>query len=156
MLLESETNAAGLTLEREVRRRIPGAPIAVLSPSMSLEAADALIEALPSCEHYVAGVLASAGAFSSTSLPGPSKATIARILEKKKPVTILALGSPYILRDYPGIAAMLATFSNTSTAATGAVRALLGEIPIRGKLPVSIPGIAEVGDGIQLEQLARN
>jgi beta-N-acetylhexosaminidase len=156
ILMESETDAAGLTLEREVRRRIPGAPIAVLNPSMSLEAAYALIEALPSCEHYVAGVLASAGAFSSTALPEPSKAAIARILEKGKPVTIVALGSPYILRDYPDVAAMLATFSNTSTAATGAVRALLGEIPIRGKLPVSIPGIAEVGDGIQLEPLPRN
>ena len=32
---------------------------------------------------------------------------------------------------------------------------LLGEIPIRGRVPVSIPGIAKVGDGIQLEQLAK-
>jgi beta-N-acetylhexosaminidase len=155
VLMESETDAAGLTLEREVRRRIPGAPVAVLNSSMSLEAADALIEALPSCEHYVAGVLASAGAFSSTAVPAPFKAAIARIREKGKPVTMVAVGSPYILRDYPNTAAMLATFSNTSTAATGAVRALLGEIPIRGRVPVSIPGIAKVGDGIQLEQLAK-
>ena len=32
------------------------------------------------------------------------------------------------------------------------VRALLGEAPITGRMPVSIPGLAKVGDGIQLPQ----
>jgi beta-N-acetylhexosaminidase len=30
------------------------------------------------------------------------------------------------------------------------VKALFGEIPIRGHLPVSIPGIAKYGDGLTL------
>jgi len=30
------------------------------------------------------------------------------------------------------------------------VRALLGQVPIRGHLPVTIPGQANYGDGIQL------
>jgi len=30
-------------------------------------------------------------------------------------------------------------------------RALFGEIPITGHLPVTVPGIAKLGDGIQLE-----
>jgi beta-N-acetylhexosaminidase len=31
-----------------------------------------------------------------------------------------------------------------------AVKALFGEIPIRGRLPVTLPDFARLGDGIQL------
>ena len=33
------------------------------------------------------------------------------------------------------------------------VKALFGEIPLRGRLPVSIPGYGKIGDGIQQENL---
>jgi hypothetical protein len=36
-----------------------------------------------------------------------------------------------------------------------AVKALFGEIPISGRTPVSIPGFAQIGDGIQSPARAR-
>ncbi|MBV9499892.1 MAG: hypothetical protein JO138_11005 [Acidobacteriaceae bacterium] len=44
----------------------------------------------------------------------------------------------------------VATFSSASTSEVAAARAILGEIPITGKLPVSIPGLAKVGDGLDV------
>jgi hypothetical protein len=35
------------------------------------------------------------------------------------------------------------------------VKALFGEIPVTGHTPVSIPGFAKLGDGIQLTARAR-
>jgi beta-N-acetylhexosaminidase len=34
------------------------------------------------------------------------------------------------------------------------VKALFGEIPIHGKLPVTLPGVAKRGDGIDKEAVA--
>lgn len=66
------------------------------------------------------------------------------------PVVLVAFGSPYFVKEYPNLAATLATCSGAPTAEVAAVRALWGEIDITGKLPVTIPGFSAVGDGLQL------
>ena len=71
-----------------------------------------------------------------------------------KPVALVALGNPYVLRNFPAVTAYLATFSTVPPSEIAAVRALFGEIPIRGRLPVTIPGQAAYGDGIQLPATA--
>jgi beta-N-acetylhexosaminidase len=66
-------------------------------------------------------------------------------------VALVALGNPYLLRNFPGVTAYLATFSNVPPSEMAAVQALFGEIDIRGHLPVSIPGLANYGEGIQVQ-----
>jgi beta-N-acetylhexosaminidase len=65
-------------------------------------------------------------------------------------VVLVALGNPYLLRSFPGVGAYLTTYSTVPPAETAAVEALFGEISIQGRLPVTIPGLAKYGDGIQL------
>ena len=72
------------------------------------------------------------------------------LLAGKIPVTLVALGNPYLVRNFPNAATYLTTYSPTPTAETALVKALFGEIPIGGRLPVTIPGIAKYGDGIKL------
>jgi beta-N-acetylhexosaminidase len=48
------------------------------------------------------------------------------------------------------VSAYLATFSTVPPSEVAAVKALLGEIAIRGHLPVTIPGLAKYGEGIEL------
>ena len=55
-----------------------------------------------------------------------------------------------MLRNFAGVTAYLATFSNVAPSEVAAARAILGEIPIGGRLPVTIPGQAAYGEGIQL------
>jgi len=62
---------------------------------------------------------------------------------------LIALGNPYLVRSFPNVKAYAATFSTAATSETAAVRAVFGEIPITGHLPVTIPDIAKYGDGIQ-------
>jgi beta-N-acetylhexosaminidase len=55
-----------------------------------------------------------------------------------------------VIRSLPNVAAYIATFSTTTMSEEAVARALFGEIPITGHLPVTVPGIAKLGDGIQL------
>jgi beta-N-acetylhexosaminidase len=59
-----------------------------------------------------------------------------------------AFGNPYTGSEIPGIRAYLCTFSNTPSSALSLVHALFGEIPIHGRLPVSIPNVAARGTGL--------
>ena len=61
---------------------------------------------------------------------------------------VAAVGSPYVAQVFPQIRSYLCTFSSVAVSERSAVRALFGEIPTRGRLPVTIPGVAVRGDGI--------
>jgi len=81
----------------------------------------------------------------------PMDRTFGELLRRRgKPVILVALGSPYLLRSFPTAGAYLATYSTVAPSETAAVGALFGEVPIQGRLPVTIPGLAKYGDGIQL------
>jgi beta-N-acetylhexosaminidase len=73
-----------------------------------------------------------------------------RVMQIAAPKTVLvAMGNPYIGMDYPMMQTYMCTFSNTPTSENAAARALFGEMDIRGHLPVTLPGMAERGAGIQ-------
>jgi beta-N-acetylhexosaminidase len=66
------------------------------------------------------------------------------------PVILAAFGSPYLLKAFPDAAASIALCSSSIPSEIALVKALWGETGFRGKLPVSIPGFAQLGEGIQL------
>ena len=91
------------------------------------------------------------GAYKGTvALREPYTALVNTLTSGKTPVAIIAFGSPYLIRSLPNVAAYMATFCTTTTSEEAVARALFGEIPISGHLPVSIPGIAKLGEGIQI------
>jgi beta-N-acetylhexosaminidase len=63
---------------------------------------------------------------------------------------VLAMGNPYLVQDFPAVQNYICTFSNATVSEVSAVKALFGEITIRGHLPVGIPDIAPRGAGIEL------
>ena len=57
-------------------------------------------------------------------------------------------GNPYVAASVPEVPAMLLTYDISDLAEASAARALAGEIPLGGRLPISIPGLAPVGHGL--------
>jgi beta-glucosidase-like glycosyl hydrolase/CubicO group peptidase (beta-lactamase class C family) len=73
-----------------------------------------------------------------------------QLLNLKKPVVFVSFGSPYVLMQFPEIDTYLCTYSTVPVSQVAAANALFGQKPITGKLPVSIPGLHEFGEGIQI------
>jgi beta-N-acetylhexosaminidase len=67
----------------------------------------------------------------------------------KKPLLTTFFGNPYVTTFVPELPAMLLTFDLYDLAVASAVRAIAGEIPIRGKLPIVLPGVAAMGFGLE-------
>ena len=75
-------------------------------------------------------------------------------LVRVKPSTVLiSLGDPYLIRQLSFFPTYLCTYSHVSTSQRAAVKALFGEIPVTGRLPVSIPGVAERDTGLRRDPL---
>lgn len=66
----------------------------------------------------------------------------------------IAFGSPYVIQGFPDMPGYLCTFSNADVSQIAAVKALFGEIPVKGKLPVTLPGVAALGSGLERERRA--
>ena len=74
------------------------------------------------------------------------------ILDKAGDRTVvLSLGSPYSILNFPTVRSYMCMYSFVTTSERAAVKALFGEIPIHGKLPVTLPGVAKRGDGLERE-----
>jgi len=69
---------------------------------------------------------------------------------------VLAMGNPYTVQDFPAIQNYVCAYSNVSVSETAAVKAIFGEIPIGGHLPVTIPGVANRGDGLERAAQAKS
>jgi beta-N-acetylhexosaminidase len=65
------------------------------------------------------------------------------------PLVVLSFGSPYLLADFPSVPAYLLAWGGAEVSQRAAARALLGEIPITGRLPISLPPYHAAGEGLQ-------
>ncbi len=61
---------------------------------------------------------------------------------------IVALGSPYLIEDFPQLQNYICTYSLASTAEVSAIKALFGEVHNKAALPITLPGIAHRGSSL--------
>jgi beta-N-acetylhexosaminidase len=152
VMAEGRYSTSGQTFTQEVRRRTPHVPLATLDPTMNRQDIEDAINNLHGCDDYAVAVFASVtSGRGSVGLAGDLPHAMEMLQAGGKPVALVALGNPYLLRNFPNVAAYLATYSTVPPSEIAAVRALWGERPITGHLPVSIPGQARYGEGIQLQ-----
>ncbi|MFB3882983.1 MAG: glycoside hydrolase family 3 protein [Armatimonadota bacterium] len=71
-----------------------------------------------------------------------------RVLAAGKRLCLCVLGSPYVITRFPGAPICLTTYSPDTGAAEAAVRVLFGEVPSRGKLPVTLSESYPFGYGL--------
>ncbi|MGE5347368.1 MAG: glycoside hydrolase family 3 protein [Acidithiobacillales bacterium] len=82
------------------------------------------------------------------AVPQPALVAIPQVLTTGKPVIAVAFGSPYLLRDFPGLKTYVCAWGAQEVMQKAAAAALFGEAAFGGRLPVTIPGLARRGDGI--------
>ncbi|HEY1656886.1 MAG TPA: glycoside hydrolase family 3 N-terminal domain-containing protein [Candidatus Sulfotelmatobacter sp.] len=143
---------SGRAFVREFHARIPDARVIYVDPRTAAGMSDEVIKTVDEATTVVASiyVIPTAGKIGNTvAVPDATAALLNQLLDRAAAKTVvIAMGNPYLAASFPKIENYMCTFSNASVSEIAAVKALFGEIPIRGRLPVSIPNIAQRGSGI--------
>jgi len=156
VLTEGQFSTRGQDLISEARRIEPQGRrpetttrIAMANATMPEAVLTALANDLNSCSAvYAAAFVAVAAYRGNVQLAEPLTNFLNALIHNHPPVALISMGNPYLLSAFPNVAAYAAAFSTVSTSEIAVARAIFGEIPIQGKMPVSIPGYAKIGDGI--------
>jgi beta-glucosidase-like glycosyl hydrolase/CubicO group peptidase (beta-lactamase class C family) len=141
----------GEDLERELRSRVDS--VTTLRADTRFVKADNL--KLPSPDTYDLAILAFFVRVSdrkgNVDIPAEQAAVAEKVYRNGKPVVTIGFGSPYLVEHFPQAETWLAAFGISDVAQISAARALFGQIAVRGKLPVTVPGVEmKAGFGIEL------
>ncbi|HEY7403632.1 MAG TPA: glycoside hydrolase family 3 N-terminal domain-containing protein [Candidatus Angelobacter sp.] len=150
----------GRQLQRELRARVPDVRFIFVDPRIAAGSAQELQNAVNAAEKVLVAIymIPVAGrtvrkegttAVNSISMPESTAVLLHSILATKHDKTVVvSFGSPYVAADFLEIENYVCAYSNVMTSEIAAVKALFGEIPFRGRLPVTIPGFAQRGTGM--------
>ncbi len=86
-----------------------------------------------------------------TGLPQALQPRLDALLNLSTPATVVSLGNPYIYPQVQNCAAYLVAYDDSPLMSLAAARALLGLEKISGRLPITIPGFFQRGEGLTLE-----
>jgi beta-N-acetylhexosaminidase len=150
----------GRMFANQLGLRVPDVKVIYVDPRIANVMSPDIVAAVDRADAVTAGVfltplggktvMTANGPANTVGLPEPTAKLLQTILDRAATKTIVAaVGSPYLAKDFPSVQNYLCTFSGASVSEISAVKALFGEILIHGHLPVTIPGIAQRGFGIE-------
>jgi beta-N-acetylhexosaminidase len=144
---------SGRAFSREFLARTPDAHLIYVDPRVAAGMSDEVLKAVNEAQTVVAAVyvVPNAGKIgNAVAMADATGALLQQILDHNADRTaVVAMGNPYLAADFPKIENYLCTFSNASVSEIAAVKALFGEVAVRGHLPVSIPNVAARGAGLE-------
>jgi len=141
----------GEDLERELRARFDS----VTTLRADTRFVNAGILKLPPQDSYDVAIVAFFVRVSdrkgNVDVPAEQAALAEQIYKTGKPVITVGFGSPYLIERFPQAETWLAAFGISDVAQISMARALFGEIPVRGHLPVTVPGLnLKAGFGMEV------
>lgn len=150
VIAADEDPEEGRTFTPEVLRRAPNARFLRAEPRTTAADYEAMLEECAKAETVVIAAFVKRAAGKGTvSLPEAQAEFVRRVVATKRPVAVVAFSSPYLIKQFPDARVYAAAYAIEDVAQSAAVRVLFGEAPFRGRLPVSVPGLFDIGAGIQ-------
>ena len=159
VLSDNVRSEAGRVFERELRSRVPDAKVIFIDPDLANPLTDQVTKAVLNARAvivaaYIAPIAAKKvlvnGVYRNSVSFTDEAATLLRMVLKvgTNKTAMIAMGSPYVADDFPEVQTYICTFSSTQSSEVAAARAIFGEIGFHGKLPVTLPNMAQRGSGI--------
>lgn len=139
----------GIAFIPEVQRRLPNSKIVRLDPRSTHSDYDQFMADAASFDNIVLAVFVKRAANKGTvKLPDLQTEFVRQAIGSGKRVAAIAFGSPYLIRQFPDVKTYAVTYAIEEIGQYAAVKAMFGEVRFQGTLPVSIPGLFDIGSGI--------
>jgi beta-N-acetylhexosaminidase len=148
--------APSRTFRPELEKRWPNLTAIEISDRTSPSELDLVRAMAPRFDAIIAGVFVRAASGSGRPDLAPTVVRLLQALARISasqgiPFVTTFFGNPYAVMAIPELPAMVLTYDLYDRAEAAAVRALAGEAPIGGRLPVTLPALYPAGHGIDRE-----
>ena len=87
----------------------------------------------------------------SVALPQPGTTALNALIDRQTSIVGISFGNPYVLMGFPKLPTYLVAYGDMPSLQEATARAVLGQIDINGRLPISLPGLYPRGAGIELK-----
>lgn len=157
---EDVRSESGRVLERWIRTRAPDVHVFYTDPRLAGAMSEEILKAADEAETVVAAlyITPTAGKViqvgnelkNSVGMADAAGTLLQKLLDRAaSKMVVAAMGNPYLAEDFPAVQTYFCAFSNTSVSEIAAAKALFGGVPFNGHLPITIPGVAQRGAGIE-------
>ena len=141
---------AGATFNAELRRGIPSLLTELVNPDDPSPGFDRLLALADSSDVVLVSSYLSTGTnVSNPAAPEPIAQFMRDLSHRHPRMVVIAFGNPYLLQQVADASTYLVAWGGFPVSQSAAAHALLGEAPITGRLPISIPPLLRFGAGIE-------
>jgi beta-N-acetylhexosaminidase len=156
VITEDVRNDSGRLFERALRNRRPDVRIFHIDEKQAGGLTREILQAVNSAQKVIVAayivptaakqVMVNGQLTNTVGLEQATGALMRQVLESAGQKTaVIAMGNPYVAQNFPSVQTYICTYSNAPSSEISAVKLLFGELQLRGKLPVTLPGIAQRG-----------
>jgi beta-glucosidase-like glycosyl hydrolase len=148
------------TFQPELAKRWPRLTAIELSDRTTASEIDLVAEMAPRFDAIVVSIFVRTASLSGRmDLSAPVMRLVQRLARAStasRPLVACLFGNPYVSTFLPELPAMLLTYDLYDRPEASAVRALAGEAPITGRLPIALPGMFPIGHGLERQAATAN
>ncbi|WP_083750206.1 glycoside hydrolase family 3 N-terminal domain-containing protein [Rhodohalobacter halophilus] len=151
-LADDESGSTGSTFARELRKYHDNVAFHVLDRRTGQEEIADILQAADEADLIIIGSFIYVRSHQPIQVQPEQLQLLRQIISRPSPSVLVAFGNPYVVRDLPNADAHVMAWSANTNQVRQTVPALFGASDITGTLPIRIPGMYDIGDGIQKTQ----
>ena len=141
---------AGPTFNNELRRGAASLRTEFIDPANPDLSSDRMVALADSADvTVISSYLSQGSTVASTAAPASILGLIQRLSDRGRRLIVVSFGNPYLLQEIPGVPTYLLAWGPFPVSQRAAAIALIGEAPITGRIPISIPPLVTFGAGEQ-------
>lgn len=132
---------AGVTFDAEMRKTFPALRPEYVNADDERPDFFRLLSIADSADViFVSSYVAHSSTVATIDAPRPFVDFIEELQRRKEHPIVMAFGNPYFLQQIPDVSAYVVAWGGFPVSQGAAARAVLGQIPMSGRLPITIPG----------------
>lgn len=151
-LADDESGSTGSSFARELKKYHDNVDFFVLDRRTGLEEKAEILEAADEADLILIGSFIIVRSHQPIQVQPDQLQLLRQLISRPSSSVLVAFGNPYVVQDLPEADAHVMAWSSNINQVRHTVPSLFGASEINGKLPIYIPGMYEIGDGIQKQQ----
>ncbi|MEX1062970.1 MAG: glycoside hydrolase family 3 N-terminal domain-containing protein, partial [Balneolaceae bacterium] len=147
---DDKSGSTGSVLAAEMRKYHSNVRFHVLDQRTGDTEKQKIMEEVQKADLLVIGSFIYVRSHQPMQLTQDQRSFLRQLEQLGKPSVLMAFGNPYVLRELPDTDVHVLAWSGSSDQVRNTVPALFGGSAVAGKLPADIPGMYDIGDGLEI------